>query len=126
VWLDQDATILSVLPHMHLIGKDIRVTYTVPGGEEKTLLYIDRWDYNWQETYFLKEPLRLPAGTRLDVVAHYDNSADNPNNPNNPPRPIIFGEQTTDEMCFVFLGAISDQPGRIRVRTRPPQPTNSP
>ncbi len=126
VWLDQDATILSVLPHMHLIGKDIRVTYTVPGGEEKTLLYIDRWDYNWQETYFLKEPLRLPAGTRLDVVAHYDNSADNPNNPNNPPRPIIFGDQTTDEMCFVFLGAISDQPGRIRVRTRPPQPTNSP
>lgn len=121
IWLEQDATILSVLAHMHLIGKDIRVTYTVPGGESKTLLHIDPWDYNWQETYFLKEPLRLPAGTRLEVVAHYDNSADNPNNPNNPPRPILFGEQTTDEMCFVFFGAISDQPGRIRIRSRPPE-----
>ncbi|MCS7168613.1 MAG: redoxin family protein [Gemmatales bacterium] len=121
IWLEQEATILSVLPHMHLIGKDIRVTYTVPGDQPKTLLYIDPWDYNWQETYFLKQPLPLPAGTRLEVVAHYDNSADNPNNPNNPPRPVIFGEQTTDEMCFVFFGAISDKPGRIRIRTRPPE-----
>ncbi|MCS7014650.1 MAG: redoxin family protein [Gemmatales bacterium] len=126
VWLEQEATILSVLAHMHLLGKDIRVTYTVPNGEPKTLLYIEPWDYNWQETYFFKEPLRLPAGTKLEVIAHYDNSADNPNNPNQPPRVVLFGEQTTDEMCFVFLGAISDQPGRIRVRTRAPETKPAP
>lgn len=104
----------SVMGHMHMIGRKIKVTMTPPDGEPSTLLDIQDWDYNWQETYWLKEPLRLKEGTVLNVEAIYDNTTKNPNNPFNPPRVITFGEQTTNEMCFVFLGGTSDKPGRIR------------
>jgi hypothetical protein len=68
------------------------------------LIRISDWDYNWQEQYELKEPLRLPKGTVLRIRATFDNSAENPNNPSSPPRIVRLGEQTTNEMCFVFIG----------------------
>jgi peroxiredoxin len=105
----QDCTLHTIMPHMHLIGREIKVTLKpADGGDAKTLLNIKDWDYNWQETYFLKDPLQLRTGDVLEVEAIYDNSAKNPNNPNNPPKLVTFGEQTTNEMCFVFLGATSD------------------
>jgi len=110
--VSQECMLHSIMPHMHLVGKKIKVTMTPPGGEKQTLLNIDAWDYNWQETYFLEKPLKLQVGTVLEVEAVYDNSADNPNNPNSPPKLVTVGEQTTNEMCFVFLGATSDGPGR--------------
>lgn len=110
--VSQECVLYSIMPHMHLLGRDIKVTMKVPEGEKQTLLKIADWDYNWQETYFLKEPLKLAPGTVLEVEAHYDNSTGNPNNPNSPPKFVTFGEQTTNEMCFVFLGATSDGPGR--------------
>jgi peroxiredoxin len=123
VWADEDCTLYTVMPHMHLLGKKIRVTVTPPDGKPQTLVAIDDWDYNWQETYLLKEPLQVKAGTRFAVEAWYDNSARNPNNPFNPPRDVKYGEQTTNEMCFVFLGATNDGPGRrIKVRYFPRTP----
>jgi hypothetical protein len=112
MWATKDFTLLSVMPHMHMVGKEIAVTLTPPDGPEKTMLAIKQWDYNWQETYFLKEPLQVKAGTRFRVEAVYDNSEKNLRNPFNPPRRITFGEQTDNEMCFVFLGGYSDS-GRI-------------
>jgi len=67
-----------------MIGKSVTVSMTPPGGTKTTLVGIDAWDYNWQETYWFKEPLKLKAGTRLDIEALYDNSSKNPNNPRNP------------------------------------------
>ncbi len=110
--VQEDCTLHSIMPHMHLTGKEIKVTLQPASGERRTLLAIKDWDYNWQETYFLKEPLKLKAGDRLEVEAVYDNSDKNPNNPNDPPRTVFVGEQTTNEMCFVFLGATSDGAGR--------------
>lgn len=116
LWVEQDCTLHSVMAHMHLIGREIKVTITSPNGPAKTLLAIKDWDYNWQETYYFKEPIAVKADTRFDIEAYYDNSAANPNNPNSPPRVVTFGQQTTDEMCFGFLGVTSDKPGRIKVR----------
>lgn len=110
--VEHECVLQSVMPHMHLLGRQIKVTLKPPGGPKQTLLEIPSWDYNWQETYFLKEPMPLKVGTVVAVEASYDNSEDNPNNPNNPPAWVTFGEQTTNEMCFVFLGATSDCPGR--------------
>jgi hypothetical protein len=53
--------------------------------------------------YHYREFVDLPAGTRLDMVAHFDNSADNPNNPSRPPKTVRWGEETTDEMCLAFI-----------------------
>jgi peroxiredoxin len=121
VWADQDCTLHSVMPHMHMLGKSIAVKMTPPDGEAKTLVAVKEWDYNWQETYFFKEPIAVKAGTKFEVEAHYDNSAKNPRNPFNPPRLVHIGEQTTDEMCFIFLGGTSDNGTRLRPRREPPK-----
>ena len=111
-WATKDFTMLSVMPHMHLLGKEISVTMTPPGGAEQKLLAIKKWDYNWQEMYFLKEPVQVKAGTKFHVEAYYDNSDKNPLNPFSPPRRVTLGEQTTNEMCFIFIGGYSDSASR--------------
>lgn len=116
ITVDQDCTLYSVFPHMHLIGKEITVTFTPPDGPTRTLVAIKDWDFNWQGDYFLKEPLRVKAGTRFDIEGFFDNSASNPANPFRPPRDVSFGLHTTNEMCLAGLGAVADGPGRIRVR----------
>ncbi|MCI0638734.1 MAG: redoxin domain-containing protein [Gemmataceae bacterium] len=112
LWASGDFTLHAVTPHMHMIGKEIAVTMTPPDGPPQTLIAIKEWDYNWQETYMLKHPIAVKKGTRLHVDAYYDNSSKNPNNPSNPPRLVTFGEQTFNEMCFVFLGGTSNNVGR--------------
>jgi len=121
MWATGDFQLHSIMPHMHLLGKEIQVTMTPPDGPEKTLIAIKEWDYNWQETYFFKEPIAVKTGTRLHVEAVYDNSSKNPNNPFNPPRRVTYGEQTTNEMCFVFFGGLSATPARrLPLSARPP------
>jgi AhpC/TSA family len=122
LWVTQDCNLHSVLPHMHLLGRQIAVTMTPPDGPTTTLVAIKDWDYNWQETYYFKEPIRVKAGTRFDVTAVYDNSRKNPNNPFDPPQTVRFGEQTTNEMIFGFLGVTGDRPGRVRYSIERPDP----
>jgi thiol-disulfide isomerase/thioredoxin len=120
-YLHADCTAYSVMPHMHLIGRSVTVTMTPPGGQKKTLVEIKDWDYNWQETYWFKEPLKLKAGTRLDIEAVFDNSAQNPNNPRNPPALVLFGEQTENEMLFGFFGVTTEAGQRVRIGPSPPK-----
>jgi len=103
-----DASLLTVLPHMHLLGRSITVSATLPDGTKKRLIHIPSWDFNWQNTYAWREPLKLPKGSRLSLTATYDNSTGNPHNPNNPPKLVTWGEQTTNEMCLAFLGFTVD------------------
>jgi mono/diheme cytochrome c family protein len=121
LWTETDCTVYSVLPHMHLLGKKVKVTFTTPDGKTETLVDIHDWDYNWQETYWFKEPISIKAGTRFDVEAIFDNSSTNPNNPNHPPKDVRSGDETTDEMLFGFIGATSaNKDGRIKLsRTQP-------
>ena len=104
---DEDLTAYWLVPHMHLLGKDIELTMKRPGEEEKSLIAIKEWDYNWQEMYQLKEPVKIPKGTTLHIKATFDNSSSNPLNPSSPAKTVRIGEQTTDEMCFVFVGVES-------------------
>jgi hypothetical protein len=98
-----------IAPHMHLLGRKMQVEMThVPTNKTTCLINIEDWDFNWQGTYRFKEPISVPAGTRLSLKAIYDNSSNNPKNPNSPPRPVSWGEQTTDEMCIAFIGVTTD------------------
>ena len=115
--IDADSHLNAVVPHMHWLGKDFLLTATPPGGSTRTLIKIDAWNFNWQGTYDLVEPVALPKGTRIDMLAHFDNSAANPANPNKPPKAVSWGEQTTDEMCIGFMQrTIDDQ----HLKNRPP------
>lgn len=98
-----DVLAVAVTPHMHLLGKDMQLTATLPDGRVEPLMWVQDWDFNWQETYKYRRPVALPKGTRLDLVAHFDNSPSNPNNPRRPPQTVRWGEQTFDEMCIAFL-----------------------
>jgi len=105
----EDSHILVVTPHMHLLGREMKIWAELPDGTEKPLVWVKDWDFNWQNSYFLKEPLAAPKGTKIHLVAYYDNSPDNTRNPNrNTPRTVGWGEQTTDEMCVAFISATHD------------------
>lgn len=119
IWVRQDCHLHAVVPHMHLLGREIKVAVVPPGCPPRTLVAIKDWDFNWQETYFLKESLAVKAGTRFDVEGIYDNSARNPQNPHRPPRAVFFGLETTNEMCLAALGMTSDKPGRIFFEVQP-------
>ena len=97
------ARIHSLLPHMHLLGQQIRLEL-IRGGQMQTVIRIDDWDFDWQDTYWLEEPLLVPFGTIVRLTCVYDNSANNPDNPNQPPKPVSWGERTTDEMALMFIG----------------------
>ena len=101
--LPRDVILVGAVPHMHLIGHTMNVTATLPSGKKKTLIDVPNWDYNWQDEYYYQKPFPLPAGTRLDVEAVYDNSADNPSNPNSPPKRVTWGDGTLNEMMFCFF-----------------------
>jgi hypothetical protein len=106
--LTYDAHATAVVPHMHWLGKDFLVRGTRPDGSKVTLIKVDRWDFNWQDTYDFASSVPLPKGTKLEMLAHFDNSATNPANPSKPPIDVKWGEQTTNEMCIAFLQLTSD------------------
>ncbi len=103
--LKRDILVTSVMPHMHWLGKDFQLTAVLPDGKETRvpLIRVDRWNFNWQNTYVFVEPVRLPKGTWFEMAAHYDNSAQNPANPNSPPRDVTWGDETTNEMLVGVL-----------------------
>ena len=102
-----DVTAYSVGAHAHYVAKDIKATATLPDGTVKPILWIQDWDFNWQDRYNYKQPVMLPKGTRMDVRLVYDNSADNPRNPSHPPKRVEWGEQSFDEMGSVTAQVVA-------------------
>lgn len=103
----------SLYPHAHYLGKEMRAWAELPGGERLTLLHIPRWDFAWQDEYRFAEPVRLPAGTQVGMEFSYDNSAANPRNPHQPPRRVQWGDESSDEMGYLALQLLLDEPGDL-------------
>lgn len=101
-------TLLDVAPHMHLLGTEIKAKATQPDGKVVPLVWIKEWDFNWQGQYSFRKPIRLPAGTRIDVEGWYDNSKQNRLNPSTPPRRVYWGDQTIDEMLICHFQCTCD------------------
>ena len=100
--LDRESTLDSLMPHMHFRGKDFESTVVYPDGRRETILKVPQYDFNWQLMYQLKAPMVLPKGTRIECVAHYDNTANNKYNPD-PTKEVRWGEQTWEEMMIGFF-----------------------
>ncbi len=96
-------TLHSVLPHTHLLGRELWATATLPDGTIEPLIDIPDWDFNWQGYYFYAQPLTLPAGTKIEFDVVFDNSAHNPLNPHSPPRLVRWGEESDAEMAVCFF-----------------------
>ncbi len=106
---EQDAEIISLMPHMHVRGKDYTYKAIYPDGRSEIILSVPKYDFNWQVYYYPKKPLKMPKGTRIEAIAHYDNSTSNPLNPE-PNKEVRFGEQTWEEMMNGFFDIIVSNP----------------
>jgi mono/diheme cytochrome c family protein len=97
--LKEDVHLTALMPHMHFRGKDFTYTAVYPDGHSEVLLSVPKYDFNWQLTYVLRDPIALPKDTRLDCVAHFDNSTKNKYNPD-PTKDVRWGDQTWEEMMI--------------------------
>jgi len=104
-------SLLTVFPHMHLVGTSIEAYAVSATNDTSNFARINNWDFEWQGFYNFKKPMVLNAGTKLYAEAVYDNTTANPNNPNSPPQAVIAGESTTDEMFLVYFHYLLYQPG---------------
>ncbi len=104
--IQTDAKLIDFNPHMHVRGKDFEYRITYPTGESEIALKV-KYDFNWQLYYRPEKEILLPAGTRIDCVAHYDNSANNPNNPD-PKATVRWGDQSWEEMMFGWFDVAID------------------
>jgi hypothetical protein len=105
--IPNDALLLSFFPHMHLRGKTFEYNIRDVSGHVQTLLRIPHYDFHWQLSYRLSQPLPLKAGTVLQAVATFDNSRNNPHNPD-PDVAVTWGEQTWAEMMIGFFDVAVD------------------
>ena len=106
--LQEDTIITSFTPHMHVRGKDMTYIAKYPDGRTETLLSVPKYDFNWQITYQLKEAKRMPKGTEIEVIAHFDNSPQNKFNPD-PTKDVRWGDQTWEEMMIGFWGTVAER-----------------
>lgn len=112
-----DVEALAVSPHMHQLGRDIKMSVTHPDGREVDLISIPNWDPAWQSMYHFQERILLPRNAVVNVVAHFDNSS-HYRNPNQPPKSVSWGHRVEDEMCDGFIAVVKKgqdltQPGAV-------------
>ena len=100
--LPRDVTAVAYTAHMHFRGKSMKTEAIYPDGRRELLFDVPKYDFRWQETYFLKHQFLLPKGPKLFTTAYFDNSVNNPLNPD-PTKPIRWGEPSTEEMMGFWL-----------------------
>ena len=98
---DKSVTLLSLTPHMHLRGKSFRYDLITPDGKREVLLNVPKYDFNWQASYEFRDARTIPAKSRIECTAIYDNSKSNPFNPD-PASKVRWGTQTWNEMMIGF------------------------
>jgi hypothetical protein len=113
--------VTALFPHMHLRGKDFEFRAVYPDGRTETLLRVPKYRFHWQLSYKLETPLAVPAGTRIEAIAHFDNSPNNPWNPD-PTATVHFGEQSSEEMLVGFIDVAIDASMSRQAFSRPPRP----
>jgi cytochrome c-type biogenesis protein CcmH/NrfG len=112
--LPEEVQLLAIYPHAHYLCRDMVAIVRFPGGTEKTLLHIPRWNLNWQAVFRLTRPELLPRGTTIVMRYRYDNSAENIVNPNTPPRRVRAGNRAVDEMAHLWLQVLPTAPTNSR------------
>ena len=109
--LQQGYSVIAAIPHMHLLGREMKVSLE-RGGQTQPLIWVRDWDLAWQNQYVLRTPLHLDRGTSVVLQAWFDNSVENPRNPNSPPRSVHEGPASSDEMARLVVLVVDDPPHR--------------
>ena len=107
VTFNEDVHITAIFPHTHLLGRAWEYTLVYPDGQKKVVLPVPTYDFNWQTYYIFAQPLAAPRGSRLEAVAHYDNSANT--------KDVRWGEQTWQEMQYTGLNYTVDDAAPLNI-----------
>lgn len=113
--IPKDLTVVAYTAHMHFRGKSMKTEAIYPDGRHELIFDVPKYDFRWQETYFLKQQYYMPKGTKLVTTAYFDNSSNNPLNPD-PSKAIRWGEPSTEEMMGFWLAYAEDVPSAKQAR----------
>ena len=123
--LPEDISVLTINPHMHLLGTVFWAFAVDPQGDTIPLVRIPKWDFRWQYAYTFKHMLPLFKGTTIHVHGTFDNTSNNPENPYDPPRRALAPKdrnmRTTDEMFQFFVNYVDYRPGDKKISLEAPQ-----
>ncbi len=125
ITLYEDTVLEALVPHMHVRGKAFTMRAVLPDGQIKNLLDVPHYDFNWQHTYRLAEPMKLPKGTRIEASAWYDNSPNNKYNPD-PTKVVKWGDQSWEEMMIGFFAVSFPVDTKLNDVLRPRKAAPSP
>lgn len=106
-----DISLISITPHMHLLGKNFKSYAITPDGDLINLINIPSWDFNWQMTYQFEKMIKIPRGSVIYAEADYDNTLDNSRNPHRPLKDVEYGWGTKDEMMNLIFQYLDYQKG---------------
>ncbi len=121
--LPVDVEVHGVQPHAHYLAEDVRGYATLPDGTRRPLIRIDDWDFHWQDFYRYETPFVLPRGTELAMEFTYDNSVGNPDNRFAPPRPVRWGQDSSNEMGDLWIQVVPVRPADLDPLIRDRRPT---
>ena len=118
-----ETKVTLLIPHMHLRGKDFLFTAVYPTGEREVLLSVPKYSFAWQLSYQPRQDIVMPKGSKIECVAHFDNSPNNPNNPD-ATKEVRYGDQSWEEMMFGFFDVAIDASKDLRsiIPQRAPEP----
>lgn len=114
--LSDSISLISIMPHMHLLGQSFKAYAITPNGDIIALVNVPQWDFNWQTTYTFRQLTPLPKGSVIYAQAVYDNTIDNPLNPHHPPKMIQYGWGSKDEMMNLVIYYVPYQNGDEQIQ----------
>ena len=120
IWMNvpADMHLIDITPHMHYLGTGVTARVILPDDSIMPLIRVNEWDLRWQNIFVYREPIYIPAGSRIEARFSFDNSDDNPNNPNYPAKDVPWGWGSDEEMCEIYLTILPSNPGDLSKLTR--------
>lgn len=109
--IQSETEAIAIRPRVHPLVVSLQAAAYRPDGSEEVLIWTRRYQFDWEPTYYFRLPVALPRGTRVEVVAYFDNSEENRKNPNDPPKPMRWSEITTDPICTLLVASTNPSPG---------------
>jgi hypothetical protein len=103
ITIQTDTEAVAIRPQVNPLIVSLQATAYLPDGSEQVLIWTRGYQYDWNPTYYFLRPVALPKGTRVEVIAYFDNSGDNPHNPNDPPKALAWSDLSADPLCMLLV-----------------------
>ena len=103
-------TIIAAGPHMHLLGRSLKMVLNPDTPNEQVILDVKNYDFDNQVAQVLAQPIKVKSGEIIRVQCTFDPTLRQllPSLRNLPPRYVTWGEGSSDEMCLGVLSVATN------------------